>query len=248
MPPSQQYMPGAQMDKDYDPLNGIQDDKEQEEEEEEEEEEENDNGYDGEGDDMQQPGGVSFDIPRMDDPEMDNDKNDGDTVVIKKKKKKKKSINMDEVPVIGAVDDSIPVGNLSTFLDDTTLLRTFLKFLKKKTDDYKLLEFYLMAGQFKTYAQDPKSTRSAQRNNAKLIIETFFLPDSKKFLERVQGMTRHEAMSQFLTAGKTTDLDPTLFDRARQEVKSELISRVFPIFMQSDRYKKLVNEGKVRPP
>ena len=50
-------------------------------------------------------------------------------------------------------------------------------------------------------------------------------------------MTRHEAMSQFLTAGKTTDLEPTLFDRARQEVKSELISRVFPIFMQSDRYK-----------
>eukprot|EP01083_Nonionella_stella_P228238 809037_1 len=145
-------------------------------------------------------------------------------------------------------DNGVPIGNLSTFLDDTTLLRTFLKFLKKKTDDYKLLEFYLMAGQFRTYAQDPKSTRAAQRNNAKLIIETFFLPDSKKFLEKIQGMTRHEAMSQFLTAGKNTDLEPTLFDSSRQEVKSELISRVFPIFMQSDRYKKLVNEGKVRPP
>ena len=160
--------------------------------------------------------------------------------------KKKPPMNMDNVPVMP--NNNIPVGDLSTFLDDTTLLRTFLKFLKKKTDDYKLLEFYLMAGQFKTYAQDPKSTRSAQRNNAKLIIETFFLPDSKKFLEKIQGMTRHEAMSQFLTAGKTTDLEPTLFDRARQEVKSELISRVFPIFMQSDRYKKLVDEGKVRPP
>merc|ERR1712113_226862 len=105
--------------------------------------------------------------------------------------------------------------------------------------------FFLMAGQFKSYANDPKSTRSAQRNNAKLIIETFFLPDSKKFLEKIQGMTRHEAMSNFLTAGKSKDLDPTLFDKSRQEVKGELISRVFPIFMQSDRYKKLVNEGKV---
>merc|ERR1712187_795283 len=160
-------------------------------------------------------------------------------------------MNNDEVPVIIspiAQDNGVPVGDLSTFLEDNTLLRTFLKFLKKKTTDYKLLEFYLMAGQFKTYAQDPKSTRSAQRNNAKLIIETFFLPDSKKFLEKIQGMTRHEAMSQFLTAGKGADLNPTLFDRARQEVKSELISRVFPIFMQSDRYKKLVKEGKVRAP
>merc|ERR1740123_1122454 len=149
---------------------------------------------------------------------------------------KGKPMNNDEVPVISPhaqQDNGVPVGDLSTFLEDNTLLRTFLKFLKKKTTDYKLLEFYLMAGQFKTYAQDPKSTRSAQRNNAKLIIESFFLPDSKKFLEKIQGMTRHEAMSQFLTAGKASELEPTLFDRSRQEVKSELISRVFPIFMQS---------------
>merc|ERR1712039_916072 len=143
-------------------------------------------------------------------------------------------MNNDEVPVISPhaqQDNGVPVGDLSTFLEDN-----------------KLLEFYLMAGQFKTYAQDPKSTRSAQRNNAKLIIETFFLPDSKKFLEKIQGMTRHEAMSQFLTAGKSSELNPTLFDRSRQEVKSELISRVFPIFMQSDRYKKLIKDGKIRAP
>eukprot|EP00485_Elphidium_margaritaceum_P002536 CAMPEP_0202694492 /NCGR_PEP_ID=MMETSP1385-20130828/8341_1 /ASSEMBLY_ACC=CAM_ASM_000861 /TAXON_ID=933848 /ORGANISM="Elphidium margaritaceum" /LENGTH=3200 /DNA_ID=CAMNT_0049350349 /DNA_START=31 /DNA_END=9633 /DNA_ORIENTATION=+ len=157
-------------------------------------------------------------------------------------------VNMDNIPIMPGAHQNVPVGDLSTFLDDTALLRTFLKFLKKKTDDYKLLEFYLMAGQFKTHAQDPKSTFSAQRNNAKLIIETFFLPDSKKFLEKIGGMTRHEAMSQFLTAGKSSSFPATLFDRARQEVKSELISRVFPIFMQSDRYKKLVDEGKIRPP
>eukprot|EP01084_Bolivina_argentea_P232980 392515_1 len=69
-----------------------------------------------------------------------------------------------------------PIGNLSTFLGDKKLLRAFLKFVKKKkTEDFKLLEFYLMAGQFKTYGQDPNSTRAAQRSNAKLIIETFFL-------------------------------------------------------------------------
>lgn len=142
----------------------------------------------------------------------------------------------------------IPIGNLSSFLGDKSLLRMFLKFLKKKTQDYKLLEFYLMAGQFKEYAMDPNSTNNAQRNNAKLIIETFFLPDSKKFLEKVQGITRHEAMSQFLNAPKEEILDITLFDRSRLEVKQELVSRVFPIFMQSDRYRKLVDSGKIRPP
>ena len=246
--------PGASMNKDYDPLAGMGDSNVSNNN--------NNNiarpgGYkqetSGEGDNdnnlQQQPGGVSFDIPPM------NNDNSNDNIPPPSQQpqqqqqmyQKKKSKNMDEVPVISN-NSNIPVGDLSTFLEDTTLLRTFLKFLKKKTEDYKLLEFYLMAGQFKSYAQDPKSTRSAQRNNAKLIIETFFLPDSKKFLEKIQGMTRHEAMSQFLTAGKATDLEPTLFDRARQEVKSELISRVFPIFMQSDRYKKLVDEGKVRPP
>ena len=251
-PKMSSYMPGAQMQKDYDPLAGMNDDNVPSQ-------------GTGEGDDDEQPGGgpgggpggpggIDFDIPPMDN---DNDNNvppppippANNEPLQPQIPKKKSPLNMDEVPVIGAGGNSnIPVGDLSTFLDDTTLLRTFLKFLKKKTDDYKLLEFFLMAGQFKSYAQDPKSTRSAQRNNAKLIIETFFLPDSKKFLEKIQGMTRHEAMSQFLTAGKTSDLEPTLFDRARQEVKSELISRVFPIFMQSDRYKKLVDQGKVRPP
>eukprot|EP01084_Bolivina_argentea_P214406 363996_1 len=47
-------------------------------------------------------------------------------------------------------------------------------------------------------------------------------------------------MSQFLTAGKQKDLEPNLFDKSRQEVKGELSSRVFPIFMKSDRYKKFV--------
>mmetsp|Transcript_50254 Transcript_50254/g.61652 ORF Transcript_50254/g.61652 Transcript_50254/m.61652 type:complete len:106 (-) Transcript_50254:33-350(-) len=105
-----------------------------------------------------------------------------------------------------------------------------------------------MAGQYYDFAKDPQSTQQAQRQNAKLIIESFFLPDSKKFLERVQGMTRHEAMSKFLKQPKDQDLEPTLFVRARSEVKAELISRVFPIFIQSGRYQKLVEDNKITPP
>lgn len=154
---------------------------------------------------------------------------------------------MDDIPV-KYNDSSIPIGDLSKFLEDKTLLRVFLKYLKKKTQDYKLLEFYLMAGQFQDFAQDPDSSKEAQRQNARQIIETFFLPDSKKFLDKVQGMTRHELMAKFLKHPKDQDFEPTLFVRARQEAKGELISRVFPIFMQSNRYQKLVDEGKILPP
>eukprot|EP00488_Nonionellina_sp_1-RS-2012_P001303 TRINITY_DN2080_c0_g1_i1.p1 TRINITY_DN2080_c0_g1~~TRINITY_DN2080_c0_g1_i1.p1 ORF type:complete len:180 (-),score=44.76 TRINITY_DN2080_c0_g1_i1:279-818(-) len=170
---------------------------------------------------------MAFDIPPMDDniaaPQQPTQQSEAEPHAhVAKVKVQQAPSSVDKIVNNNSQNNNVPIGNLSTFLDDTTLLRTFLKFLKKKTDDYKLLEFYLMAGQFLTYAQDPKSTRAAQRNNAKLIIETFFLPDSKKFLEKIQGMTRHEAMSQFLTAGKATDLEPTLFDSARQEVKSRI--------------------------
>ncbi|ETO27926.1 myb domain-containing protein [Reticulomyxa filosa] len=146
------------------------------------------------------------------------------------------------------MDASLPIGNLSTFLEDTTLLRVFLKFLKKKKPaDFKLLEFYLMAGQFKDFIQDPNCNAKTQRENAKLIIETFFLSESPKFLE-LQPNTRHEAMKHFVSTKKNEMLSQDLFDKARQEIKADLISRVFPEFMTSDGYKRLVEGGKIQVP
>ncbi|ETO09402.1 hypothetical protein RFI_27977 [Reticulomyxa filosa] len=177
-------------------------------------------------------------------------------------------------------DQNIPVGDLSTFLEDTTLLRILLKHLKKlfkivfdfaffificllcymsrKTADYKLLEFYLMANQFKTFTQDPTCNPKTQRDNAKLIIETFFLVTFcyylfwqflyPKFLETIQGTTRHDAMKVFVQTKKNDMLPADLLDKAKQEVKSDMISRVFPDFMTSERYKRLVEEGTIRMP
>merc|ERR1719242_3034524 len=146
---SQQYMPGApKMQKDYDPLSGLNSS---------EQPGGNGNGSNSNDEGGDKPGGVSSYNPSS---SAVDDYSSADIAPAAPAPPagfapSSQMQNDVAVPVIKskASKPELPVGDLSTFLEDTTLLRTFLKFLKKKTDDYKLLEFYLMAGQFKSCAE-----------------------------------------------------------------------------------------------
>jgi hypothetical protein len=95
----------------------------------------------------------------------------------------------------------------------------------------------------------------------------FFQPDSEGFLASLQTMTRHEAMKNFVDTQKEEKLPPTIFGRSQEvscfpnmsftgkyfllfffveEIKNEITSDIFPLFVDSGTYLHLVEEGKIQ--
>lgn len=139
----------------------------------------------------------------------------------------------------------LPLGDLSLFLEKPELFKKLLSFSKSMEKGH-LVEYWMAAETFRKLSLRGTVDNDKQRLMAKIIIETYFLPDSEGFLASLQTMTRHEAMKNFVDTQKEEKLPPTIFGRSQEEIKNEITSDIFPLFVDSGTYLHLVEEGKIQ--
>lgn len=123
--------------------------------------------------------------------------------------------------------------SLNRFLHDPALVPIFQNYVETHFD-CDGLNFYLAAHDY-SKEENPQKAKAIARVLIKLFIEL----DSVDTVS-IDELTRNEILQIFNSTPQNVPLPTTLFSRAMQEVKAELISYIYPSFASSDEFRELV--------
>jgi hypothetical protein len=121
--------------------------------------------------------------------------------------------------------------SLSEVLHDDRMRQHFKRFVENEFDEDGL-NFYLAVRRF---VQERVVLRAALQ--ARMIVQRFISVDSFDTIN-VSDLTRSEILTTFKTNPKSPPR--TLFHRAMEEVKQQMQSEIFPFFLESTEYEKMV--------
>eukprot|EP01028_Stygiella_incarcerata_P001580 TRINITY_DN1283_c0_g1_i3.p1 TRINITY_DN1283_c0_g1~~TRINITY_DN1283_c0_g1_i3.p1 ORF type:complete len:2401 (+),score=684.30 TRINITY_DN1283_c0_g1_i3:1082-8284(+) len=120
---------------------------------------------------------------------------------------------------------------LSEVLHDDRMRQHFKRFVENEFDEDGL-NFYLAV---RRYVQERVVLRAALQ--ARMIVQRFISVDSFDTIN-ISDLTRSEILTTFKTNPKSPPR--TLFHRAMEEVKQQMQNEIFPFFLESTEYDKML--------